>query len=151
MIPSDDSLAIVRLGGRRLVCQLLDMSRDDFHVRLPENRIQQLRRAKQVELHYHGERWRVEVVHDARSAVLSDSVFLKRLEELTPQQLPSPWTSFSTSGLSQQTDPRFILTLMLALIFACLALPGLGDHLGTAPKVKKGIHSIVEAFKGTAQ
>jgi hypothetical protein len=37
---------------------------------------------------------------------------------------------------------------MVAFIFSCIALPGLGDQIGTAPKVKKGIHSVLDAFKG---
>ena len=147
MISNEDNHAVLKFGLRSVACEVLDLSREDFSVRLAANRkTKDLQRARRLELHYQGERWLVEVKGNHHP--LSDIVILTRLQELTPVKMPSAWSSLNGIRLSQQTDPRFILTLMVAFIFSCIALPGLGDQIGTAPKVKKGIHSVLDAFKG---
>jgi hypothetical protein len=142
-VSADTSHAVIRARGRKLNCQVLDLSRDDFHVRIPKGR-SLVSKAKKIEVFYKGEHWLVAV--DSKDAP-ADELYLQRLDELTPMEKPCAWATLSRLNLSSQTDPRFVMTLLLAFIFACLALPGRGDKLGTAPKVKNGIHSIFDAFK----
>jgi hypothetical protein len=146
LVHNDDRSARLKIGVRNVDCELVDLSREDFHVRLPQHQMKLLRPEKRMELLYGGERWLVACCGNRHP--MADTVYLNRIEELTPVRMPSAWRGLASAKLSQQTDPRFILTLMLAFIFSCIALPGLGDQIGTAPKVKKGIHSVIEAIKG---
>ncbi len=145
LIPPDSCNAIIKLGSLKIKCQIVDLSREDFQVRVPKGKVKMIRAARRIELRYHDERWQVSLAGSCQAA--AETVYLKREKELTKTKLPSPWTALTSLGLSQQTDPRFVFTLMVAFIFACIALPGLGDKIGSAPRLKKGIHSVMSSFK----
>ncbi len=145
VISSDDCICRIRLGRKDTVCEIIDLSRDDFRLRIPQGFEKSLLKAKRIELRYHGERWLVRLNKDA-SQEHADSVVVDRIEELTPIKMPSPWTTLFSLQMSRDTDPRFVLALMLAFIGACLALPGIGDKLGTAPKIKNGIDNVLRTF-----
>ncbi len=147
-VSRDNSLAVVKVGSSKFDCQIIDLSREDFHVRLPKGKVKLLRSASRIELHYHSERWLVEF--DPQSRAAGDEIYLGRVRELTKVRQPSPWNSLFSLQLSKQTDPRFVLAMMVAFIFTCLALPGLGDKIGTAPRVKKSIHYVLDSIKGSA-
>lgn len=149
MIPNDDSVAIIKAGSSKFDCRLIDVSREDFHIRLPKNKMKRLRRARRIELHYHGERWLVTL--DPSDRAIGDAIYLNRVRELTEMKHPSPWRSLVSLQFSKQTDPRFVLTMMVAFIFSCLALPGLGDKIGTAPRLKNGIQYMVKNVTKSGQ
>jgi hypothetical protein len=145
LIRPEECQAVLKVGGSSVDCQVVDLSREDFHVRIPRAKLKKVQSARKVELRYQGERWIVRPRGNAQPG--SDTLYFQRVEELTKTKPPSPWASLISVQLSQQTDPRFVMALMLAFIFACLALPGLGDKVGTAPRLKKGIHSVISSFK----
>jgi len=145
IIRPEECQATLKLSGSSIECQIVDLSREDFQIRLPKGKLKKIQAARQLELRYQGERWLVSPIGKVQSG--GDTLYFQRVEELTKTKPPSPWASVINVQLSQQTDPRFIMALMVAFIFACLALPGLGDKVGTAPKLKKGIHSVFSSFK----
>lgn len=145
LIRPEECRAVLRFGGSSIDCQVVDLSREDFQVRVPKDKLKKVQRAKKIELRYRDERWQVCPIHGNQSG--NDSIYLQRVQELTRTKMPSPWTSLLSRRMSQQTDPRFLMALIVAFIFACLALPGLGDKVGTAPRLKDGIHSVISSFK----
>ncbi len=129
-----------------MVCELIDLSREDFRIRIPKKYERSIRRARRIELRYHGERWLVKLAPQQPGE--QPGVFmLIRIDELTPVVMPSPWATFGAMRMSRDTDPRFVLALMVAFIAACISLPGIGDQLGTAPRIKNGLHSVIRSFK----
>ncbi|MFO0939422.1 MAG: hypothetical protein U0930_01510 [Pirellulales bacterium] len=146
LIPPEDCACRLRVGRKDIVCELIDLSREDFRVRIPRKVERAVRKARRIELRYHGERWLVKLVPN-HTEQEPGVYMLIRIDELTPVQMPSPWAALSAMRMSRDTDPRFVLALMLALIFACLSLPGIGDQLGTAPRIKDGLHSVMRSFK----
>lgn len=146
LIPPEDCACRLRVGHKDLVCELIDLSREDFRIRIPRKYERVVRKARRIELRYHGERWLVKLAPSHTEP--EQGVFLlMRVDELTPVVMPSPWAALSAMRMSRDTDPRFVLALMLAFIAACLSLPGIGDQLGTAPKIKDGLHSVVRSLK----
>jgi hypothetical protein len=145
-IPLDDCACHIRVGSKDTLCEIIDLSRLDFRLEVPKGFEKTLRKAKRIELRYHGELWlvRLSKVTPENQKVV---VVLDRVAELTPVKMPSPWTTLFTLKMSRQTDPRFVLVVMLAFIAACLALPGVGDTLGTAPRIKNGVHNVLQSFK----
>jgi hypothetical protein len=107
--------------------------------------VKQLQRCPRLELHFCQEHWLVSV--SKGSCCDDDGVFLDRIQEFSPVELPSAWNVLGSMKLSSQTDPRFLLTAMVAFILVCLALPGLGDRLGTAQKIKNGVNSTLKSLK----
>lgn len=144
-LPPEDCTCRLRVGRKDIVGELVDLSREDFRVRISKKYAASMRRAKRIELRYHGERWLVKVDRDESNE--SENVFmLQRVDELTPVRMPSPWATLKTLNMSRETDPRFVLALMVAFIAACIALPGIGDQLGTAPRIKNGLQSVIRSF-----
>lgn len=144
-IAPEDSDCRVRIGRRDVVCEVIDLSREDFRVRIPASALKAIRRARRIELRYRGERWLVTLAAH-NQADPTDVFKLMRIDELTPIKMPSPWRALTALNMSRDTDPRFVLAFLLAIIAACIALPGLGDQLGTAPRIKNGIHSVIRSF-----
>lgn len=145
ILPPEDCTCRLRVGRRDVVGELIDLSREDFRVRVAKKHAAAMRRAKRIELRYHGERWLVRVNKDSSNE--TENVYmLQRIDELTPVRFPSPWATLKSLNMSRETDPRFVLALMVAFIAACIALPGIGDQLGTAPRIKNGLHSVIRSF-----
>ena len=96
-------------------------------------------------LTFAGETWEVEV----KSRYTDDSSFtdlgLARSRELTPYKEPSSWSLAMLPQWSVSNDPAFLGMLVIALITAVVCLPGIGDSLGTAPKVRSAIQSVLKS------
>ena len=148
LIPAASGSARLRVGKKFHECCVVDLSRDDFRVSVKRSLSRSLKRATRIELWYNDERWLVKRLSDG--SINGEAVVqLGRMEELTRIKPPAPWVGLWSSRLSQRTDPRFLFALMLAFLVACVALPGIGDGLGTAPKVKAGVHTVLDTVKDT--
>lgn len=151
IILPEDSVCRIRIGRKEFVGELIDLSRDDFRLRVPPSVDRLLQKARHIELRYHGERWLVKYDNSDLPEATADGsnsvVQLRRVDELTRVKMPSPWATLGSLKMSRETDPRFVLAVMVAFIAACLALPGIGDHLGTAPRIKDGIHSVIRSVQ----
>lgn len=145
LISSEDCVCTLRIGRKDTACEIIDLSREDFRLSVPKPLQKSVQKAKRIELLYHGERWLVRY-NAEDSPDQAGVVVLNRIAELTPVKMPSPWTTLFSLQMSRETDPRFVLAVMLAFIAVCLALPGVGDKLGTAPRIKNGLHSVIRSF-----
>ena len=136
--------AVLKLGGCSVECQVIDLSREDFQVRVPKAKPRRFnvprmsRSSIRMNVDFSPTEW-----HSQRQRYHLSSKNRRANQDETSVSLGSLFSS----NMNSQTDPRFLMALMLAFILACLALPGLGDHLGTAPRLKNGIHSVIGSFK----
>ena len=101
---------------------------------------------KKYELRFSGDTWEVQ-----RKSSFSESddyahVGFARVRDLTKLDEGTSWWP-RLQRLTTGADPAFLMFLMIALLFTCVALPGIGDKLGTATKVRAGVHTIMDAFK----
>lgn len=151
LIPKEQSNATLRVGSKRYPCNVLDTSRNSFSVRLPAKLKSSVGRADHLELLFNEEHW----VVDAESSYSTENGFivfgLSRQQDLTKLKVPKSSGFGLIGGTKTNADPSFIFALILALLFACICLPGIGDKLGTAPKVKKGLHSLYESMRDTVK
>ncbi len=49
--------------------------------------------------------------------------------------------------MNLQADPAFLMFMMIVFLIMCVTLPGIGDKLGTAPKVRSGVHCVLDVIK----
>jgi hypothetical protein len=143
-VPAEDCSCTVRVSGSELICSVFDLSREDFRVKVPWKYVRKLEKARHIELLYHGERWSVRF--NQIDPDQTDVVLLDRIEELTRIKPPSPWHTLDFLRMSQETDPRFVLAVLVAFIAVCVSMPGIGDRLGTAPKIKGGVQTVLKSF-----
>jgi hypothetical protein len=148
LIAEECSQAVLKSRFRKYPCRVIDQSREDFSIRLSVGRkMEELRRADRLELYFHGERWLVRARGNQHPD--SDQLLLTRLQELTPIKTPSTWTSTLGVPSGRQADSKLLFVAIVAFVLTVIMLPGLGDYLGTSPKLKEGFQSVINAFQAS--
>lgn len=142
-IANENSAAKLKIAGIWYSACVLDMSRTGYRIRLPNAVVKKLRGRRVPVLDFAGEQWQVEV----KSRYTNDNKFtelgLARRKELTKYKLPSSWSFAAPKCLSVDSDPAFLGFLVLAFVSVVLSLPGIGDSLGTAPKVRHVVKAVI--------
>ncbi|MCA9130135.1 MAG: hypothetical protein KDB22_23770 [Planctomycetales bacterium] len=148
-IAPEFSTARLRIRNRYYDVKVLDTSRDGFTIRLPCKAAGRLRSNSLVELWFRKEHWQLRVRSQYRSNDDFTNIGFERVRELTKVKIPSSWGYSLIPRFSTNTDPALVMYFMLAIIFVSLALPGVGENLGTAKYIRSGVHSLVQTIKST--
>jgi hypothetical protein len=121
---------------------VLDASRDGFTIRVPNTILERIRSKASCRLEFASAL--SEVVCESEFADCKDftNIGLKRVRDLTKFKMPSGFQFSFGSMFSLQQDPAFLLGLMIAFLLACFCLPGIGDQVGTAPKVSRAVRGV---------
>ncbi len=148
-IAPEDSAAKVKVRGGMHPCAVLSTSRDGFSIRVKHALAMRIGKAKTIQLWFRGEKWEVSVSSQYRDDEQTTTLGLTRIRELTKLKAPSSWGWFAMPRFSANTDPSFVLALLVAFLATCICLPGIGTSLGTAPKIKAGLNSIIRQVVNT--
>jgi hypothetical protein len=148
-IPPENSAAKLKFGRRLVNVCVLDTSRSGFSVRLPNKIARKLNNRKRAVLYFAGEKWEVTAKSSYTGTDDFTVVGLSRIRELTKIDQPASWGFTFLPKTNLQNDPAFLMYLMLAFVVAVICLPGVGDNLGTAPKVRKGLNNVVQSITHT--
>ena len=140
-ITPDNSSATIKVGRRRISVSLVEVSRVGFTVRMPLKVARRISTSKTYLLTLKSEIWEVQKEADRIQGDASDVRFV-RVRERTKIKLPKNHFGYLIPRFDPRTDPELLLFLMLAFITAIVSLPGIGDNLGTAPRVRKGVQTI---------
>lgn len=150
-VSSDNASAKLKIGRKFHDVVVQDVSRKGFTVRVSDKLAKKLKEDTTYQLQFAGEHWEVFKESSYSDSLRETSVGFSRGRDLTDLKMPSsPIWSYAPQ-VASQADPGFIFFLMLAFLIGCISLPGVGDGLGTAPKVRKGIHIIMDVVKETIQ
>ena len=144
-VAPENSAATLAIGSKQVEVNVLDTSRDGFTIKVDKKTLKRLNDGRNYHLEYNGEKWEVQ-----KSSHYSDGdamcVGMTRIRELTRIRVPSPWVNLFRRT-PREADPTLVVYLMIAFLFASIVLPGLGDNLGTAPKIRDGIHRVVKVVR----
>ena len=146
VVPVEVSAATLKINGRRYPCRVTDASRESFGICISTKCSRKLVVGKpKLELLFSNERWSVLVDSHFQESDELLHVGLARVRELTKVKSPvSVAGGLSSAHVSLTGDPSFLLALMVAFLLTCICLPGIGDSLGTAPRVREGVNNMVE-------
>lgn len=141
------SKGILSVGISKYAINVLDTSRDGYTIRCPARVGSKLKPGKTARLAFRGETWEVD-----RNSLYNESkdyihLGCTRVRELT--RIKPPKTSMFAAlapRISLSSDPGFLMFLLIAFMVAVVSLPGLGNKLGTAPRIQKGISEIAKGF-----
>ena len=141
-IAIENSAAELRIGAKSYAVVVLDASREGYTVRVPNAIINRIRSKTSCRFLFAGEL--SEVVVESEFADSSDftNIGLRRIRDLTKFKVPSGFQFSFGSMFSLQQDPTLLLGLMIAFLLACFCLPGIGDQIGTAPKVSRAVKGV---------
>lgn len=144
VIAAENGAAKLKINRRAIDCQVLDTSRESFGIRLSNKFSRKiLQRKPRLELHFQGEQWEVAVISHFNEDPQYVHVGLARTRDLTKFSVQQSWSG-SAPKFSTSTDPSFLLALMVAFLLCCACLPGIGDNLGTATRIREGVSQMVE-------
>ncbi len=139
-----DELAAGHLlvGRRRIAVKVDEKSIGGFTIRIEDRDLARLKLNKSLILEHQGERSAVHAEWFLNHTSGNVQLGLRRLADLTPPP-PQP------SAIMELITPRHLLRKFAdvpelwlgtaaVLLLMGLTMPGLGDHLGTAPRVRQG-------------
>ncbi len=143
-ISSENSAGKMKIGSRTYNVCVLNTSRTGFCVRIPNSVAKQLRGNRRPILLFSGETWEVEVKSRYSDESMFTNLGVTRKRDLTKITQPSGWGATLACSTNFQSDPTFLAVLVIAFLAAVICLPGIGDSLGTAPKVREVINSVLK-------
>ena len=141
-IATENSAAELRVGTKSYSISVLDASRDGFTIRVPDTILHRIRSKAFCRLEFASELSEVACESEFADTPGFTNVGLKRVRDLTRIKMPSGFQFSFGSMFSLQQDPTFLLGLMIAFLLACFCLPGIGDQIGTAPKVSRAVQGF---------
>lgn len=148
-IAPEDGVAQLKVNGKLHDCQVTNTSCGGFGVRIRRKLGRRINRRTRLVLHYRHEKWEVTKSWDFQDNDVDINMGLERVRELTTLKMPKSSGFNIIPRISVNADPSFLLAVLLAIMLACLCLPGIGDNLGTAPKVRSGVSSVLNYVRDT--
>lgn len=141
-VVSEISAGRLTIGWHTYKVRLLDTSRDAFTLEVDSKKFGRIKEGSKALLETNGEKWEVRCT--AIFHMLDGQLNLSMARVKERLRAPVSRTTFwSLLPIPSPTaDPVLPLALLLSFLFACIALPGMGDTLGTAPKIRKAVQDV---------
>lgn len=146
-IAVENSAAELRVGSKSYRVSVLDASRDGYTIRVSNAILTRIRSKAVCRLEFASSLSEVAFESEFSDCADFTNVGLKRVRDLTKFKMPSGFQFSFGSMFSLQQDPSFLLGLMVAFLLACFCLPGIGDQVGTAPKVSRAVKGFWSSFE----
>jgi hypothetical protein len=138
-VPYDQSGAKIRLGWGSYKVRVIDTSREAFTLQVSRKLFRRFQEGTRALLSFQGETWEVKCTAMLQLADGEYHLSLLRLIDRTVVRAPSSPTGLFSSAKGKAHDPTLTIAMLAALVFACVALPGTGDTLGTAPIIRDAL------------
>lgn len=137
-VVGDCAGASLKIGRRRIRVNVQDMSIDGFTVLIPSVSAKHLRVGVPWILEYDGTLTETLAQWFHHGLQGQTQVGLRRMRDLTPVTYIGSWyTGFLPSrSRSSGGDATVAYAGFTILLFLTMAMPGLGDYLGTAPRIE---------------
>ena len=142
-IATENSAGRLKIAGFWYSVCVMDISRTGYRVRVPNSIAKKLRGRRAPVLDFAGEQWQVDVKSRYSNEHNFTELGLARKKELTKYKLPTSWSFSMPNCLNVNSDPAFLGFLVLAFLTVVICLPGIGDSLGTAPKVRQAVQAVI--------
>jgi hypothetical protein len=138
----ENSAACLTIGWRQHKVRVIDTSREAFTLEVNPNTFAKVTEGSRAVLDYNDESWEVQCIALFQMLNGQLNVSMARIRECSKIRGPRA-TFWSLLPMANATrDPVLPLALLLSLLFACVALPGMGDSIGTAPKIRKAVQDV---------
>lgn len=143
-IADENSAGKLKIGRKWYSACVLDTSATGFGVRVPNSVAKRVQEQQSCVLDFSDEQWEVEVRYRRTDDSQFTDLGFERTRELTRYPLPNSWSYYSRPNSNVQGDPAFLGFLVLAFLTAIVCLPGIGDTLGTAPRLKSAVQQFMD-------
>lgn len=148
-IPTDQARAVLVVGRRSVPILVQEASIDAFTVLVAPRHSSKLKVGRPWTLEYDGTRTEIHPQWIFNSPDGQVQLGLRRLRDLTTQ--PTVRRSILTRvGGKRYEDPNFSAAAyggFVLFLFSLMALPGLGDRLGTAPRIEATVKWMLSGIQ----
>ena len=135
--------ATLYVGRRALKAQVRETSGAGFTIGLPTKLAKKIRPGDRYELHFDERRIQVIVETQLETAEGEVRFQLGIIREYEPKERWSLWLPFLKSkriiSYGSAINSSAAYGGFVLVLFCVMALPGVGDHLGTAPRIEKAL------------
>ncbi len=141
-IEPHEALGFLKREACCATVRLLDKSHSGFTVSIPPNQALLFPGGENAILQVEGSSYHVMISGYYREGSNKSHLGLKLLSESSPastQQAPAAAILPTVRQQPEGSRERFTNGIYMALLFAIIALPGIGDLLGTAPWIRQHI------------
>jgi hypothetical protein len=148
-VQQDQASAELWIGRRRLAATLQETSIDGFTLVVEASMAVHLQVGRPWILQTSAERSEVHVewlFHAPGGAV---QLGVRRLRDLTPLPSFNSWRprlliqGSTNRRVGHSATPELLFFALLACLFGALSLPGIGDQLGTAPRIRRVVQALL--------
>ncbi|MFN3192969.1 MAG: hypothetical protein ACE361_20840 [Aureliella sp.] len=146
VVAPERSHARIRIGKKRYLVSVLFTSRIGFTIQTTPQLAKKMRYDRVYTLEFGCEVWEVFKESQYRDGE-SMQVGLTRGKEKTKLRQPSTSVPIFLSRRDTHRDGSFLFFMSLILIIASVSLPGIGDSIGTAPRIQRGFQIVVESVR----
>ena len=147
LVEPQESLGFLEHESSRSAVKVIDRSAGGFTVAIPPEQAQQFPGGENATLAIGSQYYTVMISGSFREGNRKSHLGLKLVATEEPpkrntHRISNPVTKENTSS----SRDRFTFGLVMALLLALVALPGIGDLLGTAPLIRVAIQSSIGWF-----
>jgi hypothetical protein len=147
-VQSDQSRAVIRVGRRRIHTTVQETSIDGFTVLVSPKQSSNLKVGRPWMLEYEGARLEVHPQWFFNAPDGHVQMGLRRLRDLTPPA-PIRKSLLARFGGRRYEDPSYSAAAFggfVLILFSLMALPGLGDSLGTSSRIQKTLEWVINGI-----
>ena len=149
-VQDDQSKAVIRVGRRKAIASVQETSIDGFTVLVPPKYAGVLKVGRPWRLDYQGARIEVHPQWFFNSPDGRVQMGLRRMRDLTP---PPPIRRFLLMRYAGRCDdPSYTAAIFggfVLALFSLMALPGLGDSLGTSHRIQSAVRWVLNGLNHT--
>ena len=147
-VQAESGDATLRIGFRKIPVQVRETSIDGFTIQVGPGASRRFKARRRWVLEYDGAR--LEVIAEWKSTTPEGNlqIGLHRLNDLTRPK-PIKTSLLARYGGKRCEDPSFSAAIFggfVLVLFSMMAMPGLGDSLGTAPRIQGILEWIVRGL-----
>ena len=145
-VQAEQSQAVIRVGHRKISATVQETSIDGFTVLVPPKNAPKLKVGRPWVLEYEGARIEVHPQWFFNSPDGHVQMGLRRLRDLTPPQ-PIRKSLLSRYAGKRYDDPSYSAAIFggfVLLLFSLMAMPGLGDSLGTSDRIQSTVRWLIK-------
>ncbi|MCG8650796.1 MAG: hypothetical protein MI861_13240 [Pirellulales bacterium] len=151
-VQSDQGKAVIRIGRRKMSAIIQETSIDGFTVLVPPKYSTRLKVGRPWVLEYEGARHEIHPQWFFNSPDGHVQMGLRRLRDLTkptPLQRHSWLARFGGRRYENPNNAAVVFGGFVLFLFALMATPGLGEHLGTADRIQDAFRWFVSGANNT--
>ena len=150
-VQEDQSKAVIRVGRRKAIASVQETSIDGFTVLVPPKYAGVLKVGRTWRLEYQGAKIEVHPQWFFNSPDGRVQMGLRRLRDLTPPE-PIRRSLLLRCAGRRYDDPSYTAAIFggfVLALFSLMALPGLGDSLGTSHRIQSAVRWLLNGLNQT--